>query len=55
MRFVDKVEVDNETGCWNWTAYVNPRGYGEFGVHVGPEAAHRVSYELFVGPIPPGL
>lgn len=40
-----------ESGCWEWVAYRNPvSGYGYFrGV-----PAHRISYELHVGPIPPG-
>lgn len=42
-------------GCWEWTGYINPYGYGE--VRVGPrmEKAHRVAYEFWVGPIPEGL
>lgn len=53
-RFWAKVEP---TGfCWEWTAYVKPKGYGVF--KTGPnrtDHAHRVSYELLVGPIPEGL
>lgn len=54
-RFKTKVVADTHTGCWNWAAYRTPVGYGKF--HVGGKAlfAHRVSYELFVGPVPAGL
>lgn len=40
---------------WPWRGSVNPDGYGI--IHVGEyqARAHRVSYELFVGPIPEGL
>ena len=42
-------------GCWLWTAAKDPKGYGEVR-HRGKKAkAHRLSYELFVGVIPPGL
>lgn len=54
LRFVDKVLVD-ESGCWLWTGSVDGPGYGKIsadGVLIG---AHRVAYQLFVGPIPAGL
>lgn len=39
------------TGCWLWTGGLNPDGYGkDF-----RGQAHRLSYETFVGSIPPGL
>ena len=46
-----------ESGCWLWTAHIHKKtGYGRFGVlSNGPELAHRVAYELFVGPIPEGM
>jgi hypothetical protein len=55
-RFTAKYEVA-ESGCWPWTAYVNPWGYGMFRVasRESMRLAHRVAYELFVGPIRAGL
>lgn len=42
--------------CLIFTGAVQSRGYGSVGVGGGKTAlAHRVSYELNVGPIPPGL
>lgn len=42
-------------GCWEWKGHRDAWGYGQF-KHKGTAAkAHRVSYELFVGPIPEGL
>ncbi len=45
-------EVD-EVGCWNWTGTCDRDGYGKIKGEP-PErrtlAAHRVSYELLVGP-----
>lgn len=40
-------------GCWEWNGEPNADGYGVF-CHDGKEDyAHRVSYRLFKGPIPP--
>lgn len=50
------LKVDAEGDCWLWTATVNHHGYGQIGT-VGRKLgmAHRVGYELLVGPIAPGL
>jgi hypothetical protein len=53
-RFLEQVHVDPTTECWNWTGST-PAGYGKIcadGVWI---AAHRLAYELWVGPIPAGL
>lgn len=54
-RFMDKVEKDPVTGCWIWTARRSARGYGEVKARRKKERAHRVAYELYVGPIPKGM
>lgn len=41
--------------CWTWTGCVNSRGYACVGVDGKSQLAHRVSYELLVGPITAGL
>jgi hypothetical protein len=53
-RFWIKV-VDTGT-CWLWTGTRARNGYGRFRKdHGGPSfAAHRLAYELLVGPIPEG-
>lgn len=45
--FEDRI-AKRSNGCWEWIGYINPDGYGRY---LG-RGAHRVSYELFVGPIP---
>jgi hypothetical protein len=46
--------------CWPWTGSCTANGYGQFHVRLdsGPwsvTVAHRVAYELTIGPIPDGL
>jgi len=60
-RFKDKIDKTGE--CWLWTSSKLKKGfpYGLFGLSsVGGKTpkmvyAHRYSYELNIGPIPPGL
>lgn len=47
-RFLDKVEVNQETGCWIWVASINRHGYGQFNSNGTMKLAHRVSFEHFV-------
>jgi hypothetical protein len=58
VRFIDK----RADGCWQWTGSLHPNGYGNIGVQFGAGRAnrrqllaHRVSYEIHLGPIPAGL
>lgn len=52
-RFWQRVEKTD--GCWRWTGPLHAFGYGLIwrgGNNVG---AHRISWEIHVGPIPDGL
>lgn len=42
----------DDTGCWNWTKFVKPNGYGQIGRN---GYAHRAAYQAFVEEIPGGL
>lgn len=42
---------DSREGCWIWTGHLNESGYG-MASNRGARRAHRVVYEIFVGPIP---
>lgn len=58
-RFWDKVDRIPD-GCWMWKGGTNHRGYGQFGRRAADGTvigyrAHRLAYELMVGPIPDGL
>lgn len=52
-RLSNKFTVGDE--CWEWTSSRNNRGYGMFYLYRRQQLAHRVMYELMVGPIPVGL
>ena len=49
MRFVDKTD-----GCWTWEGCKIAEGYGQLNVANKMVYAHRFSYELHNGSIPPG-
>ena len=42
-------------GCWEWTGYRNPLGYGEIRIHDVLHRVHRLTWTLTYGPIPEGL
>ena len=48
-------KVDKSGPCWIWTAGRFATGYGCFRLQGKSLKAHRVAYELEVGPIPLGL
>lgn len=53
-RFWGKV-ITTET-CWIWTGAKYRNGYGMLGMAGNKKVrAHRLAYELFIGPIPPGM
>jgi hypothetical protein len=56
-RFWRKVVVNDGT-CWGWKGGLTAAGYGQISdFHNSPAKvyAHRLSYEIHVGPIPEGL
>jgi hypothetical protein len=58
-RFWEKVQKGTDSDCWPFIGTRNNKGYGMFqqkidGAH-GKRLAHRVSYELNIGPVPNGL
>lgn len=56
QRFWEKVDKGNGRGCWLWTGIPASTGYGQLsrgGRGNGTVHAHRVSWELHNGPIPP--
>jgi hypothetical protein len=45
-------KIDAAGDCWEWTAYRNKDGYGLIGIAGRMLRAHRVVWEVLVGPIP---
>lgn len=54
-RFESKYIPEPNTGCWLWIGSSARGGYGAFLKNSHQCYAHRVSYELYRGPIPLGL
>lgn len=55
--FESRIEpMMDDRGCWEWNSARNAHGYGVFGVsHGRTKLAHRISYELYNGPVTRGL
>ena len=56
-RFHSKYVINPVTGCWEWTGWVNSKGYAmlDFGGKSKKVRASRFSWELVNGVIPEGL
>ena len=60
-RFWQRVRQTDDGSCWLWTGTLNKTGYGTLGIGstvdgtVRTMLAHRLSYELNIGPIPKGM
>lgn len=55
-RFWSKVNKNTTSGCWEWTANRNNKGYGMFSVssYAGKQLAHRLSFKDANGPLERG-
>ena len=52
-RFWNK--VDKSGDCWEWTAHIDPCGYGRFGLNGKIEYAHRAVFFIEGSDIPSGM
>jgi hypothetical protein len=55
-----RIKPESALGCWLWSGSLNKSGYGVCAMKREDGTwraamAHRISYELLVGPIPPGF
>jgi hypothetical protein len=55
QRLWEKISPEPNSGCWLWTGYADPLGYGQTYVDGRVRWAHRAAYEFYVGKIPDGL
>lgn len=58
-QFWDRV-LRTDAGCWHWTGAHSVGGYGQLALRnangrVATKGAHRMAWELLVGPIPEGM
>lgn len=57
IRLIKNIQRNNE--CWEWTGYVDKRGYGQSFVFTRGKShtvtAHRLSYKVFRGELPDDL
>ena len=54
-QFHNKISVDSNSGCWEWTGARDDRGYGNVRVGRRVRKAHRVIYESVHGALGPHL
>lgn len=56
LRTVESEQVPDgyETPCWLWQGTMDKRGYGQIKINGVARWVHRVSHELFHGPVPEG-
>lgn len=60
IRFFKLVDRSDVESCWLWKGFRKENGYGNLFIErvngkAVMDGAHRVSYRLFVGPIPDGM
>jgi RNA polymerase subunit RPABC4/transcription elongation factor Spt4 len=53
-KIKQRIRINKTTGCHEWQKGLDGNGYGKMYVEGRTRAAHRVSYEVFTGPIPQG-
>ena len=53
-RFTERCVPVTESGCWIWIGSLNTGGYGSIRIAGRMKTAHRLSWEIHNGPIPPG-
>lgn len=57
-RVLERIVLDEYTGCWEWTGAQHEHGYGIIGLgrrEDGIDRVHRVTYRHYVGDIPDGM
>lgn len=54
QRILAKAE-QGENGCWNFTGYLQPKGYGTIQIGRKNTTAHRAMYEAIYGELPDDL
>lgn len=53
--FLAKIDRTNPNECWVWPGARNTGGYGVVKYRGRSRVAHKLAYEMLVGPVPDGL
>ena len=48
-------QIEFPSDCWPWRGYISDQGYGGLKLKGRRVKAHKVVYELLIGPVPEGL
>lgn len=51
-KFTKSYKINPETNCFVWQLSTRSTGYGQVRYKGKRESAHRLSYKVFIGPIP---
>lgn len=54
-RLLERIAVDLDTGCWNWTGAISAGRYGSIYYQGRMQKAHRIAYRMVRGRIPHGM
>ena len=54
IKMMNRISIDINTGCWNWSNYIDAGGYGRIMFNNHQESAHRVFYAWKKGKLPRG-
>lgn len=54
LSILDRLPVNPETGCWEWQGK-RSNGYGQTSLGNRMVYVHRLTYLVYVGPVPDGL
>lgn len=55
VQFWSMVDIRADNDCWEWCGTRSSLGYGHLTRKKGTRKAHRIAYEIAVGPIPVGM
>lgn len=50
-----EAKFQKSEGCWIWMSGLTTTGYGSFTIDNKSAKAHRVAYQIYVGPVPRGM
>ena len=50
-RLLNKIKIDDSTGCWRWQGAKNEQGYGIIRMENKNRYVHRIAYDLYKGTV----